>query len=183
MMGDYSDLSSSPDTEGRDAGITSKPSVFEVFRDHHENNHDREAVTNSARRISGQSQLRHSIKTDLILLLNTIRLDALNEPLSRDLVSRSILNFGFRDLSAMSGKQLKTRDIQDSIKQSLVENEPRLIPGSIRIEVQDVNAAQSLAIAVYADMVGDPFATPLEFTADVDLGAGKLEVSGLRLDP
>jgi type VI secretion system protein ImpF len=38
-----------------------------------------------------------------------------------------------------------------------------------------------MAITVSAEMIGDPVDVPLDFDAEVDLGAGKLHMSKLRV--
>ena len=161
----------------------SKPSVFDVFRDYHERNFSR-GYTYAASEVSiSQSDLHRAVQADLTHLLNTIRLDAAVGLDEEDHTSHSILNYGFIDLSKLSVNELQGRQIRNSIKKSLLENEPRLLTDSIRISVDRSNAEQVLCITISAEIVGVPGEIPLVLTADGDLGGGKLEVSWLRINP
>lgn len=165
-----------------------KISLLELFREHFEDTRPIEDETTLTRKIHfrqgiTEAQLREHIEHDLVALLNTIRLDAACPLDDAPHVAASILNYGFRDLSDVSVHDLHKSHIVDSIRQSLVDHEPRLATQSIRIDVRtrDGGVRQRLAIFVEADLIGDPVNIPLDFDAEVDTGAGKLRMTGLRV--
>lgn len=130
-----------------------------------------------------ESQLRAYLEADLTALLNTIRLDAAVPLGDAPYVARSIVNYGFRDLSSLGAADVNTPAVVDSIRQSLIDHEPRFVPGSVDVTVRNGNDSSNrrMAIVVTAELMGDPVDIPVDFDAEVDLGAGKLQMSKLRV--
>ena len=173
-----------------------KTSIMQVFRAsfaendarrNRERNEDGSVDVTSSRRQRregiSQDQLREHLEADLTALLNTIRLDAAISLDDAPYVARSILNYGFRDLSNIGAAELNTPAIIASIRQSLIDHEPRFIRDSIEVTVREGKdmSNQRLSIVVAAELMGDPVDIPLDFDAEVDLGAGKLLMSKLRV--
>lgn len=131
----------------------------------------------------GEDEMRRQLQDDLASLMNTVRLDAATPLDDADHVARSIVNYGFRDLSSIAAKDLNTPNVISSIRQSLIDHEPRLVPESIEVKVirADGGTNQRLSLYVEAEMMGDPVDVPLNFDAEVDLGAGKMTMSKLRM--
>lgn len=130
-----------------------------------------------------EDEMRRLLQDDLASLMNTVRLDAATPLEDADHVARSIINYGFQDLSSIAAKDLNTPNVVASIRQSLIDHEPRLLPESIEVKVirADGGTNQRLSLHVEAEMMGDPVDVPLNFDADVDLGAGKMTMSKLRI--
>lgn len=177
-------------------GERAKVSIMQIFRSSHHDNDARRATARDAggeTKISSRSrqrregmsetQLRAHLQADLAALLNTIRLDAVVPLDDAPHVARSIVNYGFRDLSGIGASELNTPQVVESIRQSLIDHEPRMVPGSIEVKVVSAEGGtnQRLSIMVSAELMGDPVDIPLDFDAEVDLGAGKLKMSKLRV--
>ncbi len=130
-----------------------------------------------------EATLRQHLSIDLANLMNTIRLDAMISLEDAPLVAKSVINFGFSDMSSLYKSEQTNSKIIDAIRNSLITYEPRLIPESIEIhvnnEVQSVD--QRLSFEISAEMVANPMDIPLNFMAEVDLGAGKMKMTRLRL--
>lgn len=135
------------------------------------------------RQAMNENQLRAHLQTELAALLNTIRLDAVVGLDDTPHVARSIVNYGFRDFSGMGASELDSPKIIESIRQSLVDHEPRLVPSSIDVRVvrPDAQTNSRLRVSVEAEIMGDPVDIPLDFSAEVDLGAGRLSMSRLKV--
>ena len=177
-------------------GERAKVSILQVFRESH---FEHDARKGNAGPITGESKisnrsqqrregvseqkLRRHIEADLAALLNTIHLGSSVELSDTPYVEKSIVNYGFRDLSGISVGEIKTPAIIATIKQSLMDHEPRLVRGSIEVSVAQTEGdnKQRLAISVSAELMGDPVDIPLDFDAEVDMGAGKLKMSKLRV--
>ncbi len=177
-------------------GERSKVSIMQIFRSAfhaHDakrasqriDGTDTEITQRSRQRRDGMSEtdLRSHLQSDLNALLNTIRLDSVVDLQEAPHVAASILNYGFCDLSGIGAAELKTRKFTDSIRQSLIDHEPRIVPASLEVKVVDAeaNSNQRLSISVFAELMGDPVDIPLNFDAEVDLGAGKMKMSKLRV--
>jgi len=131
----------------------------------------------------GEEVLRAHLRADLAALLHTTRLDSVIDLDDVPHVRASVLNYGFRDLSTIGLREIGNKDVVQSIRRSLMDHEPRLIPDSIQISV-DRDSADNfhhLSFSISAELMSDPVDIPLDFTADVDLGAGKLRLGKLEM--
>ena len=130
-----------------------------------------------------EETLRDHVRAHLSTLMNSIRLDAIIPLEDTPEVARSVLNYGFQDLSNLSRQQITSAEISKSIKQSLKDHEPRLVPESIVVQVLLVKDEenQRVAVQVTADLIADPADIPVEFMADVDVGACKVILASKRI--
>ncbi len=131
---------------------------------------------------TGEAALRTQIKADLASLLSTIRLEAVQPLDDAPYVQKSIINYGFRDLSSVSMTDLTTSRIADSIRQSLIDHEPRLVPETLDIQLNDKygDKQQRLTFSINAEIVANPVDIALDFLAEVDIGAGKVQMADKR---
>jgi type VI secretion system protein ImpF len=177
-------------------GDRAKISVMQVFRESYFEHDARKANASSGsgevqiskrsqqrREGVSETQLRAHLEADLNALLNTIQLGSTVDLEDTPHVSQSIVNYGFRDLSGISLAEINTSKMIDTIRQSLLDYEPRLVGESVEVTVtgSEGDTRQRLSISVSAELMGDPVDIPLDFDAEVDLGAGKLRMSKLRV--
>jgi type VI secretion system protein ImpF len=146
---------------------------------------DREITTRSKERREGTNEetLRRHLSNDLASLMNTISLEAIVDLADYPYIQKSILNYGFGDLSNLSDKGYAASEMSRFIRDTLIRHEPRLIPGTIEINVnKDAESiTQRLTFDISADMVASPVDVPLDFVAEVDMGAGKIQMTKLRV--
>ena len=174
-------------------GERAKVSILQVFRNSFESgdaqigsdaNHT-DASPRSLQRRDGinEETLRKHLQTDLNALLNTIELGSTSDLSDFPYVNASIVNYGFRDLSNVSVAEINTPRIKENIRASLINHEPRLIRESIQVDVIEPEGdnRQRLSISVSAELMGDPVDIPLDFDAEVDMSAGTLKMSKLRM--
>ena len=172
----------------------SRIALFDVFRESFEHRDAREGARllregdgtavdqkdvarGSARRLGvDEDTLRAHVQAHLAELMNTVRLDAAVDLDDYPNVAESVVNYGFQDLSNLTRKELTSKDLIRSIKQSLMDHEPRLIGNSIKVTVTELDGdlEQRLAVHVSADLIADPADVPVEFQAEVDTGSGKV---------
>ncbi|MFV0299829.1 MAG: type VI secretion system baseplate subunit TssE [Paracoccus sp. (in: a-proteobacteria)] len=128
--------------------------------------------------------MQADLAIDIASLMNTIRLDALVDLSDTPLVQKSIVNYGFRDMSSLTQSNETTARIAASIRESLVRHEPRLIPETLDVRVSERNAMtdQRIFFDITAEMRASPADLPMDFVAEVDLGAGKLRMTGGRAE-
>lgn len=122
-----------------------------------------------------EETLRAHVIDHLSTLMNTVRLDAVVDLSDTPYVARSVLNYGFQDLSDLSRQALIAPYIARSIRQSLIDHEPRLVESSVEVRVTQIDgdSQQRIAVFVAADLIADPADITIEFKADIDVGAGK----------
>ena len=178
-------------------GERSKVSVMHVFRsafEEHDARKDRGKVETGEGEITKRSMqrrdgvgldaLKRHLEFDLSALMNTIQLDSAVSLDDAPYVQRSVLNYGFRDLSDVTARDLNDLEVVNSLRQSLLDHEPRIIPASLDVHVTDRgdgNARHQLMIHISAELMGDPVDVPIDFDAEVDLGVGKLKLSNLKV--
>lgn len=137
----------------------------------------------AARRITtrgpiSESGLRREVMTDLVNLLNSTNLDSAEDLSSAPAVRRSILNYGFPDLSARTLDEIGVRDIAREIEIALSDFEPRLARQTIHAS-RDVTVSDDelkVRFIVRADLRARPVNVPVEFVAEVELDSGKIKI-------
>lgn len=123
--------------------------------------------------------LRREVARDLESLMNTVAMES-SEPLDRfEFVRRSILNYGFPDITHRTIDENSVDDIKDEIRTVLANYEPRLIPGSVKVTRDDTvdRAELKIRFTVNAELFCDPVNVPVEFIAEVDMDSGKIQIS------
>jgi type VI secretion system protein ImpF len=133
------------------------------------------------RRGANEGQLKANLEVDLVQLANTINLDAALELEDYQYVRKSVLNYGVVDLSNKTSEDVKYSQLPKQLAEALLNCEPRFIPETLEItmneEFDDVN--QKLTFDIYAEMACKPVDIPMEFSAEIDVGSGKMKLSNM----
>ncbi len=142
---------------------------------------DAPVYSRESRDLATDATLKSHVMTDLASLMDTIRLDAVIDLDDWPYVKGSIINFGFEDLSTFSTSARTIGKVREAIRSTLLTYEPRLIPDSIGIEVDEEEGTdQRIGFEVTAELIAVPFDIPVDFVAEVDIGAGKMAVNRNR---
>lgn len=129
-----------------------------------------------------EATLKRHLSIDLGNLMNTVRLDAVVSLDDAPHVAKSVVNYGFRDLSSLTKSQETMGRIAAAIRQTLIDHEPRLVPSSIEVLLDnDDTPDQRISFTVNAEIIASPSDVPLNFVAEVDIGAGKIRMSDLKV--
>lgn len=126
--------------------------------------------------------LREEVSLDLDRLMNTIALESsLPELAEFAEARRSIINFGLPDFVHRTMDELASNDggFEREIVSALETYEPRLVPGTIRTRriVTDDAVDQKVRFHVFADLTCRPVNVQIQFTADIEVDTGKVQVS------
>ena len=135
----------------------------------------------SPRNAVSEAALRQELSDDLSALLNSVNMAASEDISQFSYVSKSILNYGLNDLTAISIDESAVEDIGVELKKILSAYEPRLVADSIIVERdQSVDSALlKLRFNVRAEMYATPVDVPVEFIADFEVGIGKMQITRL----
>ena len=127
-------------------------------------------------------ELRRNLGVDLAALMNTIRLDAVIDLSDQPRLRGSIVNHGFLDLTAISRSRRAEMAIAEQIRLTLIEREPRLDPQRLTVSLgdQDATRTDKLTYRIEAEIRAWPADVPVGFTAEIDVGAGKMRMRGLQ---
>ncbi|QUJ78247.1 type VI secretion system baseplate subunit TssE [Sulfitobacter albidus] len=137
-----------------------------------------------ARRLGvSEEELRAHVRRHLETLMNTIRLDAVDDLSDTPHVAESVLNYGFQDLSNLTRKEMMGRQVAESVKEALARHEPRLVKRSIAVSIKSLEGDdyQRVFVEISADLIADPADVSIEFSADIDTGAGKIILNNQRI--
>ena len=135
----------------------------------------------SSRAPISESGLRREVGADLVDLLNTINLDAAIGLENAPEVARSVLNYGFPDLSMCTIDEQRLVELSREIERALSIFEPRLATSTLKVGRDpfiDIGALR-IKFFIKADLRAEPMDVPVEFVAEVELDSGKIKVDRL----
>lgn len=124
---------------------------------------------------------RASVLRDISWLLNTTNAESAADIGTLPHIRESVFNFG---VSALSGQYLVDDDrsmIANSIKQSLLNYEPRIIPNSLQVKALSMDdnyaARNQLSLEIKGQLWAEPY--PLEFLlrSHIDLEIGLVQLT------
>jgi type VI secretion system protein ImpF len=135
------------------------------------------------RRVMSKSRLRQAVLRDLAWLFNTTRLEA-NADLSRaPQVRRSVLNFGLPALSGRAASSLDVSVLERSIKQAILDFEPRILPSSLRVravvQASQLDHHNVIGVEIQGHLWAQPVPLELLVRTEIDLETGKVEIADL----
>ena len=134
-------------------------------------------------KVMSMARFKDGVKRDIEWLLNSkSRFDYLDDARFGE-VKRSVLNYGIRDFTGLSSENLQLDTLERIIRNSLIEFEPRLIPGTLRVSyIEPVESASTLRKinALDFEISGKVWAEPLPqdflLRTEVSLESGMISV-------
>jgi type VI secretion system protein ImpF len=134
----------------------------------------------SDQRYLSSRQLRAAIVRDLGWLLNTGRLDATMRLDAYPAVAKSVLNYGIPELSGSILSNINAAMLERSIRDSIIDFEPRILRHSLKVRVlieDDAARRNALTFEIQAEAWGHP--GPLHFLlkTEMDLEHGHVSIA------
>lgn len=128
------------------------------------------------RRGTSESVLKRDLGTDLGSLVDTINLGSAVDLSGFPYVARSVLNYGLPDMSPVTLGADDIDIVGGNLRAALLQHEPRLSRQSLRVERNGdgEDSGQRIRFKVHAELISKPLDIPVEFVAEVDVGAGKV---------
>ena len=122
------------------------------------------------------SRLREIIKRDLAWLLNTNSIESTFDTKTFPNVTRSVLNYGVREVAGEYSTSDRAEKIRKSILKAIELHEPRIILGSTVVELRTEESAGETQIAfdIHADMWAQPVPLELYLRSKVDVTSGEV---------
>ena len=136
------------------------------------------------RRVMSKRRLRQAVLRDLGWLFNATRfetgVDVLNTaPLAR----RSVINYGLPALSGRAATSLDVADLEKSIRQSILDFEPRILPDTLRVtalrQVSQIDHHNVIGVEIQGQLWAQPVPLELLVRTDIDLETGRVEIADL----
>ncbi|MFT4150236.1 MAG: type VI secretion system baseplate subunit TssE [Paracoccaceae bacterium] len=132
---------------------------------------------------AGQATLRDHLAQDLANLMTTIHLQAAQPLDGLDWVRKSVLNYGMQDITRLTADDFRSARVARDLRDALLAHEPRLIAETLNITLRsaETDENQRISFDIQAEMTARPVDVPLEFVAEIDMGAGKVALSNLKV--
>jgi len=135
------------------------------------------------KRIINTTRLRQAVLRDLSWLFNTTKLESQDDLAVYPYVSKSVLNFGLPALAGETASQLDVVELETSIRQMILDFEPRIVPATLRVEAIMAELALEHHNVVSVQISGQLWAQPvpleLLLRTELDLESGKVEIRDL----
>jgi type VI secretion system protein ImpF len=130
-------------------------------------------------RVLSLNKLRQCVLRDLAWLLNSSKLDSIQNLDDFPLAKQSVINFGIIDLVGTTLSSAELKDIQRQIRQSILNFEPRILPNSLQVKIA-ASDNQMNNNAMTFDIEGDLWAQPLPLRlylrTELDLETGDMQI-------
>ena len=137
-------------------------------------------VESRDKRVLNLRQLRAAVLRDLAWLMNTSRLDALEDLEPYPEVKRSVLNYGIPDLTGHTASSIDTKDLERMLRQAVLDYEPRLLRDSLRIKLvinEDQMNHNAMTFNIEAQLWAQPAPLHILLRTELDLEAGDVKVT------
>jgi type VI secretion system protein ImpF len=134
-------------------------------------------------RLLSRSRLRQAVLRDLAWLFNATRLDADTDLSKAPLARRSVVNFGLPALSGKTATSLDATDLTRAIRQSILDFEPRILPGTLQIrtllEAGSLDHHNVIGVEIRGQLWAQPVPLELLVRTEIDLETGRVEIADL----
>jgi type VI secretion system protein ImpF len=133
-------------------------------------------------RVVSKARLRQAVLRDLAWLFNSVQMsdvDWAGFPQAR----HSVVNFGLPSLSGETASTLDAVDLENEIRQAILDFEPRIIASTLQVEalVSDVELDHHnvVSVQIRGDLWAQPVPLELLLRTDVDLETGEVAIQDL----
>lgn len=129
-------------------------------------------------RVIDVGRLREIIQRDLSMLLNTTDQSDLIDEEVYPHAAKSVLNYGIRETSGSFSTMRQAQRIQKSIADSIEVFEPRIVKGSVAVDLRPESRAGDMHVEfdIRAVMWAQPMPLELYLRSRVDVTTGEVAV-------
>ena len=132
-------------------------------------------------RVMSKRRMREAVLRDLTWLFNTTRLDPDMDP-ALPYARKSVINFGLPALSGQTASSLDISDLERSIRQAILDYEPRILPGSLQVRAIEAGKFENhnvIGVEISGQLWSQPLPLELLVRTEIDLETGQVEVADL----
>ncbi|MGE5171334.1 MAG: type VI secretion system baseplate subunit TssE [Rudaea sp.] len=127
-------------------------------------------------RVMSRKAYRDGVLRDLEWLLNTTNLEASIDFSAHPDAQRSVVNFGLVALSGRIASSVDTAQLEASIRQAIVQFEPRILPQTLDVKVaageKGLDMHNVLAVTIRGELWSIPYPLEILLRSDIDLETG-----------
>ena len=124
------------------------------------------------------SELRKSVLRDLNWLFNTSQLLKAEEGESWPQVRNSVVNYGLPPLSGLNASGLDLVQLERSLRQAIIDFEPRILPDSVTVNVlrESLDNHNVISLHIEGLLWAQPLPVELLLRTRLDLESGQSKV-------
>ncbi len=135
-------------------------------------------------RLMSRNRLRQAVLRDLAWLFNATRLSTRNiDWEAYPDAERSVINFGLPALSGETASTLDSGALETSIRQAIVDFEPRILASTLQVEAlvsdEQLDQHNVVSIQIRGSMWAQPVPFDLLLRTEVDLESGAVSIRDL----
>ena len=139
------------------------------------------------RRVMSKARLRQAVLRDLAWLFNAVRYESAERLDGLPYVRASVINFGLPALSGRAATSLDRAKLEDDIRQSIVDFEPRILRDTLEVRVvtraTDPAHHNVIGVEIRGELWAQPVPLELLVRTEIDLETGKVEIADLLPSP
>jgi len=135
------------------------------------------------RRVLSKNRMRQAILRDLAWLFNTTRMDDDMDGASLPYARRSVVNFGLPALSGQTASSIEIIDLEKSIRQAILEFEPRILANTLRVRAVEgaahLDNHNIIGVEISGQLWAQPVPLDLLVRTEIDLETGQVQIADL----
>ena len=135
------------------------------------------------RRVLSKAKLRQAVLRDLAWLFNATRFEAGGDLANAPDVRRSVINYGLPALSGKAASSIDVTDLEKSIRQSILDYEPRILPHTLHVRAllqeSQLDHHNVIGVQIQGQLWAQPVPLELLVRTEIDLETGKVEIADL----
>lgn len=134
-------------------------------------------------RVMSKSRMRQAVLRDLAWLFNATRLEADTDLSRAPNAQRSVINFGLPAMSGRAATSVDVSELERSIRQAILDFEPRILPGSLEVKglvvASELDHHNVIGVEIRGQLWAQPVPLELLVRTEIDLETGKAEIADL----
>jgi type VI secretion system protein ImpF len=134
-------------------------------------------------RVMSKTRLRQAVLRDLAWLFNSVRLETGSEMARVPYARRSVVNFGLPPLSGQTASTLEITEVERSIRQAILDFEPRILPSSLTVkalvEISEFERHNIIGVEIHGQLWAQPVPLEMLIRTEIDLETGKVQIADL----
>lgn len=134
-------------------------------------------------RVISRARMREAILRDLGWLLNSTFLSGDRSFDAYPEVQRSVVNFGLPALSGMTASSVDPKNLEASVRRSIINYEPRILPDSLKVEAvissRQLAHHNQIGFRISGQIWAQPVPLELLLQTDIDLETGAVQIKDL----
>lgn len=134
-------------------------------------------------RVMSKSRMRQAVLRDLAWLFNATRLEADTDLSRAPAAQRSVINYGLPAMSGRAATSVDVGELERSIRQAILDFEPRILPGSLEVKAlvvaSQLDHHNVIGVEIRGQLWAQPVPLELLVRTEIDLETGKAEIADL----